>query len=75
MNKVIAVVGMCGSGKSIATDILKDKGFEKFYFGGITYKKMAEAGIERTPINEKKFRESLREKYGKECYAKLLLPE
>lgn len=75
MNKLIAVVGMCGSGKSIATDILEKKGWTKIYFGGVTYKKMAEEGIERTPDSERIFREKLREKYGPECYAKLLLPD
>ena len=75
MNKIIAVVGMCGSGKSIATDILEKEGWHKVYFGGVTYKKMAEEGIERTPDSERIFREKLREQYGLECYAKLLLPE
>ena len=48
MNKLVAVVGMSGSGKSIATDYLEGEGWTKLYFGGITYKLMAEAGIERT---------------------------
>ena len=39
MNKVIAIVGMCGSGKSIASDILEKKGYEKVYFGGVTFEK------------------------------------
>ena len=75
MNKIIAIVGMCGSGKSIATDMLENMGWYKVYFGGITYKKMQEEGIDRTPNSEKIFRENLRKKYGPECYAKLLLPE
>ena len=75
MNKIVAIVGMCGSGKSIATDILEKRGWHKAYFGGITYKKMAEEGIERTPDSERIFREKLREEHGPECYAKLLLPE
>ena len=38
---------------------------------------MEEAGIVRTPDgkSEKEFRENLRKQYGKECYAKLLLPD
>lgn len=75
MNKIIAIVGMCGSGKSIATDILEKRGWHKAYFGGITYQKMKEEGIERTPDSERIFRENLRKKYGPACYAKLLLPE
>ena len=34
MSKLIAVVGMAGSGKSIATDYLKEHGWNKIYFGG-----------------------------------------
>lgn len=77
MNKLIAIVGMSGSGKSIATDYLEEKGWTKLYFGGITYKLMQEAGIERTPDgkSEKEFRENLRKTHGKECYAKFLEPE
>ena len=68
---------MSGSGKSIATDYLESKGWTKIYFGGITYKLMAEAGIERTPDgkSEKEFREKLRKEHGNECYAKFLEPE
>ena len=77
MRKLIAVVGMSGSGKSIATDYLENEGWTKLYFGGITYKLMAEAGIERTADgkSEKEFREKLRRDYGPECYAKFLEPD
>ena len=40
MNKIIAIVGMCGSGKSIASDYYEKKGFEKIYFGGVTLDKL-----------------------------------
>lgn len=74
MKKLIAIVGMSGSGKSIATDYLEEKGWTKLYFGGITYKLMKEAGIERTEDgkSEKEFREKLRQEHGPECYAKFL---
>lgn len=74
MYKLIAIVGMSGSGKSIATDYLESIGWKKLYFGGITYKLMKEQGIERTPDgkSEKEFREGLRKKYGMACYAKFL---
>lgn len=77
MKKLIAVVGMSGSGKSIATEYLEKKGWTKLYFGGITYRLMEEAGIERTADgkSEKKFRENLRKEHGPECYAKFLEPE
>lgn len=77
MNKLIAIVGMSGSGKSIATDYLEQSGWTKLYFGGITYKLMDEAGIVRTNDgkSEKEFREKLRREHGPECYAKFLEPE
>lgn len=75
MNKLIAVVGMCGSGKSVATEELEKNNWKKIYFGGVTYKKMNEEGLEITPDSERVFRENLRKKYGPECYAKLLLPD
>ena len=75
MNKLIAVVGMSGSGKSVVTEYLEENNWTKLYFGGITYKLMNEAGIERDieGKNEKEFRENLRKEHGPECYAKFLL--
>lgn len=77
MNQLIAIVGMSGSGKSIATDYLEQSGWTKLYFGGITYKLMEEAGVFRTADgkSEKEFREKLRREHGPECYAKFLEPE
>ena len=75
MKKIIAIVGMCGAGKSVASEYLENLGYKKVYFGGITYDKLAEAGIERTPESEKKMREGLRKEYGMGCYALLSLPK
>lgn len=74
MNKIIAIVGMCGSGKSIASDILVEKGYEKVYFGGVTMEKLKENNLEVTPENEKMMREKLREELGMGAFAKILLP-
>ena len=73
--KVLAIVGMCGSGKSVACDILEKKGYKKIYFGGVTLNELKKSGLEDTPENEKKMRESLREKYGMGAFAYLLLDE
>ena len=61
MNKLIAVVGMSGTGKSVITEYLEENNYTKLYFDGITYKLMKEAGIERTEDgkSEKEFREKL----------------
>ena len=75
MNKLIAVVGMSGSGKSVATTYLEEKGYTKIYFGGVIYDKMKEEGIEITPDSQKEFRENLRKEHGMGVVAKLLLPK
>lgn len=75
MNKIIAIVGMCGSGKSVASDILINKGYKKIYFGGVTITKLKEKNLEITPENEKMMREKLREDLGMGAFAKILLPE
>ena len=60
MNKVIAIVGMCGSGKSVASDYYINKGYQKVYFGGVTMDELKRRGLEVNPENEKKIREELR---------------
>ena len=74
MNKIIAIVGMCGVGKSVASDILEELNYKKVYFGGVTMDKMKEEGLEITPENEKMMRERLRSEYGMGAYAIILLP-
>lgn len=75
MNRLVAIVGMCGSGKSIASEYFEKKGFEKIYLGGITMDKLREANLEVNPENEKMMRESLRRDYGMGAYALLSLPK
>lgn len=74
MYPVIAIVGMCGSGKSIASDYLEEQGYKKVYFGGVTMEKLQESNLEVTPENERRMRESLRDTYGMGAYAQILLP-
>ena len=50
MNKLIAIVGMCGSGKSQATDELEHQGWKKIYFGGVTYKKCKKKELKERQI-------------------------
>ena len=75
MKKLIAIVGMSGTGKSVATTYLENKGYKKIYFGGVICNTLKEKGIEVTPDNEKKLREDLRKKHGMGVVAKLLLPQ
>lgn len=75
--KILAVVGMSGSGKSVVVDYLTKRGIPKVYFGGMIYKEMERRGIERTPDgeSEKKFREEIREKEGKDWVVKQVIEE
>ena len=75
MGKIIAIVGMCGSGKSVASEILENKGYKRVYFGGVTMDKLKEKGLEVTPENEKMMREKLREDLGMGAFATILLPK
>ena len=74
MGKIVAIVGMCGRGKSIASKYFEDLGYKNVYFGGVTMEKLKEAGLEVTPENEKMMREKLRRELGMGAYAKVLLP-
>ena len=75
--KIIAVVGMSGSGKSVIVDYLTEKGYPKVYFGGMVYKEMEKRGIPRTEDgeSEKKFREEIREKEGKDWVVRQVIAE
>lgn len=75
MKNIIAVVGMCGAGKSVLCDYLENIGYEKVYFGGVTLDKLKEKGLEITPENEKMMREGLRKDLGMGAYAIVLLPK
>jgi len=73
--KLLAVVGMSGSGKSTVIEYLTKKGIPKVYFGGVILRAMEEAGIEITPDAERKFREEIREKEGKDFVVKRVIEE
>lgn len=75
MNKIVAVVGMCGSGKTVATALFEKAGFNKIYFGALTFDILKERGLERTPESEKLIREELRASGDKGIYAKKYLPK
>ena len=73
--KVLAFVGLAGSGKSTAVDFFTKKGYPKVYFGGVVLDAMKKAGIEITAENEKAFREELRAKYGKDVIANRIVEQ
>lgn len=71
--KIIALVGLAGSGKSSAVEYLTEKGFPKIYFGGVIYKAMDEVGIEKTWDNQQQFREEIRRREGKDFVIKRVI--
>lgn len=75
MNRFIALVGMCGSGKSVVADELVDKGYRFFRFGQITLDIILEKGWEINEKNERAIREGLRKEYGMGAYAIKNLPK
>ena len=72
--KIIAVVGMCGAGKTEVVNYLKKKlNCPNVYFGDVTFDRMKNDGIEINYENEKITREKIREKLGMGAYAALSL--
>ena len=73
-NKIVAVVGMCGSGKSEITNYFSESGYFRVHFGDLTFQEVKRKGLELNEANERIVREELRNKYGLASYAIQLLP-
>ncbi len=73
-HKIAALVGMCGSGKSVVCDMFVNKGWNRIYFGQVTMDELKNRGLEKNEQNERAVREELRREYGPAAFAKLLLP-
>lgn len=75
MNKIIAIVGMTGSGKSEAGEYFKAKGYEVLRFGSVVDEAVKEAGLPWTPENTALYRKKLREEFGMAAIAIKMLPK
>src|SRR4030042_2074652 len=73
--KIIATVGMCGSGKSVAGERLEQLGFAKVYFGGLTIDEVKRRNLEVNEKHERAVREELRRTHGMGAFALLSLPK
>ncbi len=73
--RILAFVGLTGSGKSEAVHYVTEKGYPKVYFGGVILGAMKDEGIEWTETNEKEFREQIREREGKDFVVKRIIDE
>jgi dephospho-CoA kinase len=67
--KIIAFVGMAGSGKSEVVSYVEKKGVPFIRFGQFTDEGLKEKGLPITPENERTFREQLRSELGMAAYA------
>jgi dephospho-CoA kinase len=71
MRKIIAILGLPGSGKTEAINYLQKKyNWPKVYFGEVTFNEMKARGLDINEKNERLVREDLRAKYGQLHYAK-----
>lgn len=73
-NKIIAVVGMTGSGKSEVARIFERYGYGRIRFGDVTDEELKKRGLPLNEQNEKVVREELRQKLGMAAYAILNIP-
>lgn len=73
--KIIAPVGLAGSGKSSAVEYLSEKGYPKVYVGGLIVQGVIDQGLEVTPENERAYREEMRAKHGKEVFMNMAIDQ
>jgi len=71
--KIIALVGLPASGKSLASRFLQKKGFRIVRLGDVTDEEIKKRGLELNEENENIVRQELRNENGMACYAKLNL--
>lgn len=73
--RILALVGMPGSGKSMCAEYLNEQGFYKFRFGQIVVDEVAARNLPLTPQTERDVREDLRTNEGINAIAKRALPQ
>jgi dephospho-CoA kinase len=74
MRKVVAIVGMAGSGKSEVSRVFESHGFIRVRFGDITDSEMKKRSLEPCEASERYCREILRKEHGMAAYAILNQP-
>ncbi len=72
--KVVAIVGMVGSGKSEVAKLFRDIGFAVVRFGDITDDAVKAKDLPLIEENERPERERIRNEHGMAAYAKLSVP-
>jgi len=71
-NVIVAIVGMCGTGKSVVSEYIQETyRFKSVYFGGFVLEEIKKRKLDINSTNEKIVREDLRNRYGLDVMAKL----
>lgn len=73
--RIIALVGMPGSGKSSCVQFLEQQGWPNVYFGGVIVDEVRARGQEVNEANERVVREELRAKDGLGAVAMRIIPK
>jgi dephospho-CoA kinase len=71
--RVVAIVGMPGSGKSEVARVFASNGYATVRFGDVTDQEVKRRGLQLNEGNERLVRENLRKEYGMPAYAILNL--
>lgn len=75
MNKIIAIVGMAGSGKTEAANFFKEKGMNILRFGSVIDDGLKTEGLLWTPENNTYYREKIRKDLGMAAVAIKMMPK
>jgi len=73
--KIIAIVGLPGSGKTEAGKFFVDLGFQPIRLGQLTLDEVRRKGLMPGEKNERPVREAIRKKHGMAAYATLNFPK
>jgi dephospho-CoA kinase len=75
-SKIIAIVGLAGTGKSLAAEYIKKKySLKSIYFGGYILKEVKKRKLEVNSNNERIVREDLRVMHGMDVIARMAYKE
>ena len=72
-NRIAAIVGMPGAGKSEVASYLTSRGLHYIHFGDITQEELSRRGLPMNEANERIVREEMRTRHGMSAYATLNL--
>ncbi|HLO89071.1 MAG TPA: AAA family ATPase [Nostocaceae cyanobacterium] len=72
--KILAIVGMAGSGKSTLSQYFKNQGLPVLSFGDLIRAEILKRGLQVTPLTEPIVREEIRNQYGMDACVQISLP-